>query len=86
MNKDRAPLIEPKPPDVNPAQMFIPGHLAAHRTNSLVLLPSGSDTVQSVPLRKTRNSSHSNMDCSDDQILIKGIKPRYSGLRVTRNR
>jgi hypothetical protein len=61
--------------------MLILGHLAAHVTNFLVLLPSGPDTVQSVPLRKTKKSSHQIMDCSDYLTLAKGLNPAIADCR-----
>jgi hypothetical protein len=53
--------------------VLISGYLAAHETYFLVLLPSGPDTVQSVSLRKTKNSSHQTSDCSDCPALTKEL-------------
>lgn len=53
----RTPLIEPSPPNVTLVGKLNSGNLTAHKTLSLVLLPSRPDTVRSVLLRKTKISS-----------------------------
>lgn len=59
----RTPLIEPSPPNVTLISKLNSGNLTAHKTISLVLLPSRSDTVRSVLLRETKISSLPPKDC-----------------------
>jgi len=65
----RAPLFEQTASSRLSNQTLYLGYLTAHRTNSLVLLPSGPHTVRRVLLRKTQISSLLIKDCSKGGAL-----------------
>gem|GEM_PF-6311910 len=65
-----------------PCRWLRPGALAAPGVSSLVLLPSGPDTVRKAPSRKTRPSTLLTGGRPHKPNPRAGIQPRYSGLRV----
>ena len=83
----RAPLIDAASTAGFRSVQLRPGTPAAHTNLCLVLLSSEPDTVHSAVLHRTQPSSPSDIapDATDTD-LSKGIKPRCSGLRVTRHR
>ena len=83
----RAPLIDAASTAGFQSVELRSGAPAAHTNLCLVLLSSEPDTVHSAVLHRTQPSSSSDIvpDATDTD-LSKGIKPRCSGLRVTRHR
>ena len=78
----RTPLIEPSPPNVTLVSKLDSGDLTAHKTLSLVLLPSRSDTVRSVLLRKTKISSLPTKDSFTGEDLSREFHLARAGCKL----
>jgi len=78
----RTPLIDPSPPNVTLIGKLNSGNLTAHKTLSLVLLPSRSDTVRSVLLRKTKISSPPIKDSFTGEDLSREFNLARAGCKL----
>jgi len=78
----RTPLIDPSPPNVTLIGKLNSGNPTAHKTLSLVLLPSRSDTVRSVLLRKTKISSPPIKDSFTGEDLSREFNLARAGCKL----